>query len=261
MSDLHRLAGGAVATDAGSRQGPRPVEVAVMARDAILRSGLAAYLRGAAAITVVDGRPPVGGVVVLATDLIDSDAIAALRAVRLQGVTGMVVLASRLDAEQAARAAGAGACHWLGRWEATPRALADAVTAAAACTHLAEEHRRTWAAASCAAAPAGAGSRPVATTVVAATPETGAHTATAAPSDGAFPDHGLIADPSGSGLLCARDIDVLRRIAEGQSTAAIAEDLAYSESTIKNIVHQAVATLGARNRTHAVSIAIRSGVI
>ena len=61
--------------------------------------------------------------------------------------------------------------------------------------------------------------------------------------------------------LPGRDVEVLRRIADGQGTAAIADDLAYSESTIKNIVHQAVASLGARNRTHAVSLAIRRGII
>jgi DNA-binding NarL/FixJ family response regulator len=54
---------------------------------------------------------------------------------------------------------------------------------------------------------------------------------------------------------------VLRLLAEGQSTAAIADALAYSESTIKNMVHDLVHRLGARNRTHAVALAIRGGLI
>jgi DNA-binding NarL/FixJ family response regulator len=61
--------------------------------------------------------------------------------------------------------------------------------------------------------------------------------------------------------LTARDVAVLRLLAEGQSTAGIADNLAYSESTIKNVIHDIVCHLGARNRAHAVAMAIRSGVI
>ncbi len=58
-----------------------------------------------------------------------------------------------------------------------------------------------------------------------------------------------------------RDLEVLRLLADGNSTAAIAEDLAYSESTIKNVIHDLVRQLGARNRAHAVAVAIRAGAI
>ncbi len=58
-----------------------------------------------------------------------------------------------------------------------------------------------------------------------------------------------------------RDLSVLRLLADGRSTAGIAEDLAYSESTIKNVIHDLVRQLGARNRAHAVAKAIRSGLI
>ena len=61
--------------------------------------------------------------------------------------------------------------------------------------------------------------------------------------------------------LSARDVDVLRLVADGRSTASIAVDLAYSESTIKNVIHEIVIRLGARNRAHAVAMAIRAGVI
>ena len=43
--------------------------------------------------------------------------------------------------------------------------------------------------------------------------------------------------------------------------AGIARDLAYSESTIKNIIHAIVRELGARNRAHAVAMALRSQMI
>ncbi len=65
----------------------------------------------------------------------------------------------------------------------------------------------------------------------------------------------------GSAVLTGRDLDVLRLLADGHSTAVIADDLAYSESTIKNVIHDLVCQLGARNRAHAVALAIRAGAI
>ena len=61
--------------------------------------------------------------------------------------------------------------------------------------------------------------------------------------------------------LSERDVQVLRLMADGQSTAGIARDLAYSESTIKNIIHAIVRDLGARNRAHAVAMALRNQMI
>jgi DNA-binding NarL/FixJ family response regulator len=69
------------------------------------------------------------------------------------------------------------------------------------------------------------------------------------------------APPPWATELSGRDVKVLRLLAEGQSTAEIAVDLAYSESTIKNVIHDMVGQLGARNRAHAVALAIRGGVI
>lgn len=61
--------------------------------------------------------------------------------------------------------------------------------------------------------------------------------------------------------LTSRDVDVLRYLAQGWTTADIAHELAYAESTIKKEVHVIVHRLGARNRTHAVALAIRGDVI
>jgi len=73
---------------------------------------------------------------------------------------------------------------------------------------------------------------------------------------------GVGAAPPGPALgLSARDVEVLRLLAEGRSTAGIADDLAYSESTIKNVIHDIVCHMSARNRAHAVAMAIRAGVI
>lgn len=63
------------------------------------------------------------------------------------------------------------------------------------------------------------------------------------------------------GLLSARERDLLRLLAEGLDTAEIAVKLAYSERTIKNIVHGLLNRLELRNRTHAVAYAVRVGVV
>ena len=50
-------------------------------------------------------------------------------------------------------------------------------------------------------------------------------------------------------------------LADGQDTAAIASKLAYSERTIKNIIHDVTLRLNLRNRSHAVAYAVKSGLI
>ncbi|MEU1369234.1 response regulator transcription factor [Streptomyces sp. NPDC005803] len=66
---------------------------------------------------------------------------------------------------------------------------------------------------------------------------------------------------SGASDLLAREVDVLRLLAEGLSTAEVAGRLNYSERTIKNVLHDVITRLGLRNRTQAVAYAIRSGAL
>jgi DNA-binding NarL/FixJ family response regulator len=58
-----------------------------------------------------------------------------------------------------------------------------------------------------------------------------------------------------------REIEVLRLLAEGFDTSEIAGTLAYSERTIKNVIHDVTSRLHLRNRSHAVAFAMRNGVI
>ncbi|GLY03851.1 MULTISPECIES: response regulator transcription factor [Actinoplanes] len=58
-----------------------------------------------------------------------------------------------------------------------------------------------------------------------------------------------------------READVLRLLSDGQEIRAIAEKLAYSERTVKTVLHQLINRLELRNRTHAVAYAIREGYI
>ena len=61
--------------------------------------------------------------------------------------------------------------------------------------------------------------------------------------------------------LTEREIDVLRLVAEGYDTTEIAEKLAYSERTVKTVLHDVTTRLGLRNRSHAVAYAVRQGLI
>ncbi|WP_240138160.1 helix-turn-helix transcriptional regulator [Streptomyces sp. MUM 178J] len=64
--------------------------------------------------------------------------------------------------------------------------------------------------------------------------------------------------PSG---LEAREVEVVRLLAEGLATTEIAQKLNYSERTIKNIISGMINRLGLRNRVHAVAFALRSGTL
>lgn len=61
--------------------------------------------------------------------------------------------------------------------------------------------------------------------------------------------------------LTARELDVLRLVAEGNSNRLIARRLVISEDTVKSRLRNIVAKLGARDRTHAVLLAVRRGLI
>jgi DNA-binding NarL/FixJ family response regulator len=61
--------------------------------------------------------------------------------------------------------------------------------------------------------------------------------------------------------LAARETEVLRLVADGYDTTDIAEQLAYSESTIKGVLAKIMTRLEARNRCHAVAIVVREGLI
>jgi DNA-binding NarL/FixJ family response regulator len=64
-----------------------------------------------------------------------------------------------------------------------------------------------------------------------------------------------------TGLLTDRERKVLRLIADGLGTREVAQNLSYSERTIKNVLHDVATKLGARSRSHAVAHAVRAGII
>jgi DNA-binding NarL/FixJ family response regulator len=70
-----------------------------------------------------------------------------------------------------------------------------------------------------------------------------------------------IAAHTGEESLTPRELDVLRLIAGGNANKEIAARLAVSEETVKSRVKSILDKLGANDRTHAVTIAVRRGMI
>ena len=61
--------------------------------------------------------------------------------------------------------------------------------------------------------------------------------------------------------LSPREIDVLRLIASGNANKVIASELGITEETVKSHVTNILSKLGANDRTHAVTIGLRRGII
>jgi DNA-binding NarL/FixJ family response regulator len=61
--------------------------------------------------------------------------------------------------------------------------------------------------------------------------------------------------------LTDREIEVLQRVAAGTSNKTIASELAVSEATVKSHMKSILSKLGANDRTHAVTIAMKRGFI
>jgi DNA-binding NarL/FixJ family response regulator len=64
-----------------------------------------------------------------------------------------------------------------------------------------------------------------------------------------------------SPLLTARELDVIRLLAQGRTNQEIASTLVVSERTVKFHVSSILRKLGASNRTEAVALAAQSGII
>ena len=70
-----------------------------------------------------------------------------------------------------------------------------------------------------------------------------------------------IAEHGVDSALTPREIDVLRLIAAGNSNKRIADKLSIGEASVKSHVENVLSKLGANDRTHAVTIALKRGII
>jgi DNA-binding NarL/FixJ family response regulator len=211
------------------------IPVLVVARDPVSKAGVVSQLRHRPEVNVMtDGGlaapvPETAGpmVAVVAADEVDEDAVRDLRAVRRGGCARVVLVATRLDDAGVVDAAEAGVSGLVRRSEATPERLVEVIRTAAA----------------------GDGSVP-------------------ADLLGRLLDHvgrlqRQVLAPRGLSFsgLSPREADVLRLVADGLDTGEIADRLAYSERTVKNVLHDVTTRLQLRNRSHAVAYALRSGLI
>jgi DNA-binding NarL/FixJ family response regulator len=70
-----------------------------------------------------------------------------------------------------------------------------------------------------------------------------------------------LAEHATDDMLTPRELDVLRGAAQGKSNAEIAAALYISMHTVKNHIKSVLSKLGAADRTHAVTVALRRGFI
>lgn len=212
------------------RHSPR-VSTWVRATDGLLAAGIVAALRQQPGIRIREdaaaAEPGELGVAIVAGDQVDEELLQLVRATLRNGCPRVVLIAGRLDDTSVFTALEAGVCGMLRREEVTTDHLVRAVEAAAS----------------------GHGSMP---------PDVLGRVL-----DQVGRLQRQVLSPRGLTMspLRKREIDVLRLLADGADTAEIARELAYSERTIKSIIHDVTVRLGLKNRTHAVAYAVREGLI
>jgi DNA-binding NarL/FixJ family response regulator len=70
-----------------------------------------------------------------------------------------------------------------------------------------------------------------------------------------------LAEHAADDPLTSRELEVLQLIAAGKANKLIASDLVITEDTVKGHVKNILSKLGASDRTHAVTIALKRGII
>lgn len=205
-----------------------PITVRVHTRDPISEAGVASELRARPEVRVVKASDAdQARVVVVVTDAVDDDALTLLRIIQRSGLSRAVLVAGHLDDGDLVKAVETGVVGLVRRSEATADRLISVIAAAAS----------------------GEGSVP---------PDL---LGRLLDQVGKLQRHVL--GPRGIMFtgLAPREVEVLRLLADGLDTSEIAHKLAYSERTVKNVVHDVTTRLQLRNRSHAVAYALREGLI
>ncbi|MGW3950394.1 helix-turn-helix transcriptional regulator [Streptomyces sp. NPDC004752] len=207
------------------------ITVALRAQDPVSQAGVSSQLRARPEVQVIDWDERDGTdapqVVVVVLDVLDDVTLRVLRQIQRTSTARGVLVTTHIDEQQLVNAAECGFVGVVRRAEATPERLVKVIGSVAR----------------------GEGRVP--------------------------PDllgsllqqvgrlQGQVLAPHGLNLtgFTAREIEVLRLVAEGYDTADIAIKLSYSERTIKNVLHSVMTRLNLRNRSHAVAYALRQGLI
>ncbi|MEV6441634.1 response regulator transcription factor [Amycolatopsis sp. NPDC051716] len=199
--------------------------VVVRATDPILHDGVCTALRSRADVRVVDDGTAL--VALLVADRLDEPMTRLLAALHHQGFTRIVLIAGEVDDNEILNAVEHGVCAVARRADAGPDVLVRLIKAAAA-------------------------------------------------GEGALPPELLgrllnrvsrlqrqVLQPRGLRLggMSDRETEVLKLVAAGHSTQEIADELCYSQRTVKSILHDVTNRFQLRNRSHAVAYALREGLI
>jgi DNA-binding NarL/FixJ family response regulator len=202
------------------------IRIRVHARDSISEAGILAQLRHQPEVDLAD--PDTQETVALAVlDQADDEAVQWLRSLHRADGVPVVLVIGQLDPRTLVPVVESGVCGVLRRAEATPERLVRAVRAAAE----------------------GNGDLPQ---------ELVRHLLDHVSQLGQY-----LLRPRGLSFagLTARERDVLQLVADGLSTREVANQLSYSERTIKTIIQDLTTRLHMRNRTQAVAYAVRNGWI
>jgi DNA-binding NarL/FixJ family response regulator len=70
-----------------------------------------------------------------------------------------------------------------------------------------------------------------------------------------------LAEHAAEDELSSREVEVVRLIAAGNPNKEIATKLSIGETTVKSHISNILSKLGANDRTHAVTIGLRRGII
>ena len=70
-----------------------------------------------------------------------------------------------------------------------------------------------------------------------------------------------LAEYAGESTLSAREVQVLKGVARGNSNREIADQLSITEDTVKAHMKSILLKLGAKDRTHAVMVALKRGIL
>lgn len=204
------------------------LNVCVLASDPVTHAGVVAQLRAASEFVLVEASDGATGaqVTVVAADRVDDNVLSQAKTALRHG-SAVVLIASHLDDKGVLAAIEAGVIGLVRRDDVTPRQLVAAIEAV------------------------GSGKADLPPDVL-----------------GRLLNYmgdvqRELLSPRGMSLdaLGQRHLEVLRLVADGLDTTEIAARLSYSERTIKNIVHEVMIRLNARNRSQAVARAIRDGLI
>jgi DNA-binding NarL/FixJ family response regulator len=207
------------------------ISVAIMAFDALFGVTVADHVRFSAELCLVPSadRAEADIILVLAGVVTDRllDELAAVWATAANPDQRIVLVSAPLRESHLVRAFGVGVVSILTRGEATPARIADAIVASGNGRTVLPE--------------------PVARWLV--------DEARTAQQDMFTLRH------RETGGLTAREVAVLKLVAEGEDNARIAERLNYSERTIKKVIQDVMTRMNLRNRTQAVAYAIRVGAL